>query len=152
MDNESLGVKKWQVTSSAILNLPSNNTTPNRWSDPGLRRMACYCFPFSNVYRIDATLTANFQCFKIWKEGDTQSFTRNSVTLCNITKFISSVAEAFISERISGRLFWLFAFVAMIIANIPFATLSTSKCGPCYPIFNIKADLAQSTSKPAVRK
>lgn len=50
----------------------------------------------------------------------------------NITNLLSSVAGAFIAERIGRRPLWLFTFMAMIIVNIPFTALSASECSNVY--------------------
>lgn len=84
MDNKLLGVKKRQVTSSATLNLPSNNTAPNWWSDPGIRRLTGWLivvFLSQLCTGFDDTLKSKSQSFKSGKKGDTESLTRNSVTL-----------------------------------------------------------------------
>ncbi|KAL3479796.1 general substrate transporter [Aspergillus californicus] len=44
----------------------------------------------------------------------------------NITNLVASVAGAFIAERIGRRPLWIFTFIAMIIANIPFTALSAT--------------------------
>lgn len=71
MQNQLLRSKRPKL-SLAALDLPSNNTAPNWWSDPGLRRLTGWLvvvFLSQLCTGFDATLTANFQSFESWKVG-----------------------------------------------------------------------------------